>query len=619
MTGQVWTPARAVASRTTTPPANPLLEHRTPTPFDAGRWDSCRDARELWCLESAGARFSSVVGGDNKSMGKRFLLPAMLVVALFPLAASGQQRQVEDGFVSSFDGTKISYSFFAPAVRPAPIVFFTHGWGGHREREDTGWVATMLDAGYAVLTWDARGFGDSGGEANVDSQEFEVKDVQALIDFAATRPEVALDRSGDPRMGMSGGSYGGGIQLMTASVDARVDAIVPEIAWNDLVQSLLPGGVVKFGWGSLLYASGNASATSEGLDSPAGPQTGALAPQIHQAFAESTGTNTWSDETIRWFDARSPKLYLRGLRAPTLIVQGVSDTLFNATQGITNYETIRALGVPAKLLLFCGGHTVNAAGTSCNPADASDRIDRRAIAWFNHYLRDMPPATGPQVEYQVQDGTFNAVEMLPMRKRIGSGAGRIVHATAPTSGVVTAPQPSRDGVRIPVNARPGDTLLGVPQATIAVSGIGQDASYFFKLLDIDGSGKATVIDDQSTALKIAGFAGRAPTTRTIDLAAVSWTVQQGHSVMLEVSPSSNDHAASRFPSATDVDLRVSIPVLTPAGARSAAARAPGAADPRPVRPAPAPTPLPATGVGSPGLAVALLIASAGLARAVRSR
>ena len=75
--------------------------------------------------------------------------------------------------------------------------------------------------GYNTLTWDPRGIGGSGGIVNFDSPDFEARDVQALIDFVATAPEALLDGPNDPRVGMSGSSYGGGIQLATAAIDAR--------------------------------------------------------------------------------------------------------------------------------------------------------------------------------------------------------------------------------------------------------------------------------------------------------------------------------------------------------------------------------------------------------------
>ena len=51
---------------------------------------------------------------------------------------------------------------------------------------------------------------------------------------------------------MVGGSYGGGIQLVTAATDCRVDAIVPTIAWHSLVTSLDKADTVKIGWSDLL-------------------------------------------------------------------------------------------------------------------------------------------------------------------------------------------------------------------------------------------------------------------------------------------------------------------------------------------------------------------------------
>ena len=65
-------------------------------------------------------------------------------------------------------------------------------------------------------------------------------------------PGSQLDAPGDPRMGMVGGSYGGGIQLVTAATDCRIDAIVPTIAWHSLVTSLDKANTAKSGWGNLL-------------------------------------------------------------------------------------------------------------------------------------------------------------------------------------------------------------------------------------------------------------------------------------------------------------------------------------------------------------------------------
>jgi ABC-2 type transport system ATP-binding protein len=177
-----------------------------------------------------------------------------------------------DWTVTSFDGTLLRAHWFPlAAYRPGttgathPTVLMGPGWG---EAGDTDAgsgaapggpgilsalpISDLLDAGYNVLTWDPRGFGSSGGTIEVDSPSYEARDVSALISWVATRPGVELDAPGDPRMGMVGASYGGGIQLVTAATDCRVDAIVPIVAWHSLVTSLDKAGIVKTGWAGIL-------------------------------------------------------------------------------------------------------------------------------------------------------------------------------------------------------------------------------------------------------------------------------------------------------------------------------------------------------------------------------
>ena len=124
---------------------------------------------------------------------------------------------------SSFDGTPIVTHFFpakglAPGAK-APTILVGHGWAGRGATDIDGGtgegtqgqtaIGDLHRAGYNVLTWDARGFGGSGGIVSADGPEFEGRDVQSLITYVANQPEARLDAAGDPRLGMAGGSYGG--------------------------------------------------------------------------------------------------------------------------------------------------------------------------------------------------------------------------------------------------------------------------------------------------------------------------------------------------------------------------------------------------------------------------
>ena len=173
-----------------------------------------------------------------------------------------------DWNLTSFDGTIIRLHWFpvagATAAHPAPTILMGPGWGEAGDTDTTGTSSGLFDFvtirqlwnnGYNVLTWDPRGLGQSGGSAEVDSPAVEGRDMERIISWVATRPGVQLDRPGEPRLGMVGVSYGAGIQLTTAAVDCRVDAIVPTWSWHSLATSLDKGNITKNGWSGLLYAA----------------------------------------------------------------------------------------------------------------------------------------------------------------------------------------------------------------------------------------------------------------------------------------------------------------------------------------------------------------------------
>jgi ABC-2 type transport system ATP-binding protein len=513
----------------------------------------------------------------------------LLLVVGLAAPALAASFTVREGFEASFDGTPIAWTLILPegasSAEPVPVIFMTHGWAGSRTRDaSSGLARAIVEAGYALFTWDQRGFGVSGGEANVDSQEFEVRDVRALIDLVARQPEIELDAAGDPRMGMVGGSYAGGIQLMTAAADSRVDAIVPQIAWNDLPQSIKPGGVIKLGWDLLLYGSGVAAGTAQGLVSPAGPFAGSVAPQIHQALVEGAVLNDWTSATVEWFLQKSPKLYvngarlpggevLPGIRVPTFIVQGTIDNLFPLNEGIRNFEQVRANGAPVKLLFFCGGHVINLAGSSCAPApddpstpqdeSQSATIERRILAWFDRWVRGNSGVdTGSTIEYFLQDGTRATADALPTAVVSASAEGvRLVNSVTPTSGTVLAPGPSPDGVRVPIPVASGAVLLGVPQATVSVSGTGAELYLFFELLDVAPDGTVRTVDDQVMAKKVTWLSS-VPQVVEVDLGGVAWRMDPGHELFLQIATTSSDHASSRFPASATVDVEVRVPVVS---------------------------------------------------------
>lgn len=201
-------------------------------------------------------------------------------------------------------------------------------------------------------------------------------------------------------------------------------------------------------------------------------------------------------------------------------------------------------------------------------ADQGTTIAGEIDAWFATHLKDEPEAQGaPAVRHQLQDGSFRALDALTEPTAAATGVATLVNAVAPTSGQVTAGTPGgADSTRISFALDPGVQIVGIPRVrVVATSLTNAPESYaFFKLVDVDTTtGEATVIDDQTTALKIAWAGALVGARRVveIDLAGVAWSVEPGHQVSLEISPTSNDHASSRFLSVTQLAVDASLPVI----------------------------------------------------------
>ena len=141
---------------------------------------------------------------------------------------------------SGADAVELDTTLYLPAGDgPAPAVVLAHGFGGSKQSVADD-AQDLAGRGYVVLTYSARGFGESTGQIGLNDPRYEIADLSTLIDLLAERDEVELDADGDPRVGVAGGSYGGALSLLGAAYDDRIDAIAPQITWNSLTAALFP-------------------------------------------------------------------------------------------------------------------------------------------------------------------------------------------------------------------------------------------------------------------------------------------------------------------------------------------------------------------------------------------
>ncbi|PSP43835.1 hypothetical protein BRC68_05145 [Halobacteriales archaeon QH_6_64_20] len=274
--------------------------------------------------------------------------------------------------IESFDGTTIEASLYEPNTDdPRPAILMTHGWGGTRaDREPL--AELYASNGYVVLTYDSRGFGDSGGEVGVDGPN-EVGDAQELISWLADRESVRTDGEDDPRVGMDGYSYGAGIQLVTAIEDDRPDVLVPRWGWHDLRFSNDPNRVLKWAWFYGLYLSGM--------------ENGTLNEDFLALSEEAVESQNAGEDLREFWRSRSPVGQLGAIDVPTLLISGWDDRLFTPNEAFANYRGLADAGTEARLLMYDYGHDFVEFSEE-GPETQTEYADRAALAWMDDHLRD---------------------------------------------------------------------------------------------------------------------------------------------------------------------------------------------------------------------------------------
>jgi len=518
---------------------------------------------------------------------------------------------------------RLDATLYRPAVTPAPAILVAHGFGGSKDSVSAEATA-LARRGFVVLTWSARGFGASTGRIGLDSPDYEVADARALVDWLATRPDVVRDGPGEPRVGVTGASYGGALALLLAGTDRRVDAVAAEVTWNDLGQALFPNaasrapipaaqsrlntpaagafapdGVFKRDWAAYFFGAG-----------PAGPGglCGRLRPEVCAAYVQAATTGGPTPQIMSLLRHSSPTTVAGDITAPTLLIQGEHDTLFGLDQADATARQLASAGAPLKVVWYAGGHDGGEPG-----AALQDQVDD----WFDYHLRRIGKDPGTGFDYQVP-GIFDTRPGI---------APRTVHAPAyPGLGGVPVrhrepalyggPQPilrppggspaalsslpglgaalpegaaNLDGVAMDlpgqaatfVTAPLADPLevVGAPRLRLRVATAPtlttptaepgpppSEAVLFVKLYDLGPDGHRTLPGGAVAPVRIGPLpADGTPVEVTVTLAGVVWPVQAGHRLAVAVATTDRGYALPPQPARYIVSLagapRLAVPVV----------------------------------------------------------
>lgn len=501
------------------------------------------------------------------------------------------------------------------AQHPAPAVLATNGFGGSKSDGSTDAIGkAFASRGYVGLVYSGLGFGKSGCLITLDDPAIDGRAAAGLIDFlAGTRAAddgtkadyVTGDGKGDPRVGMIGGSYGGAIQMATAAVDRRVDALVPLITWNDLAYALAPNnagtregvssdtaGVFKWQWTNGFYLMGegqtilNASLDPSRFNNLTCLHFASRACETIRLLNSGRYPADRTAEMLEYARSVSPVDYLGKVKAPTLLVQGQADSLFNLNEATATYETLKAQGTTAKMIWQAWGHNGGQVPGELDLGKGNletSYVGQRVLAWFDRYLQHRQNTdTGPDFAYyrdwRSGYGTADSVPALSQkvylsgdgklvdnRSKVARGSRQYANWLIPTShsenslaGLLGLPDPKpydTKGTYLGWTSAPLTSpldVVGAPKATLKVvspktervqnSGDAADKLVLFaKVYDVAPGGGRTLVNRLVSPVRVPDV------TRpfTVQLPGVVHRYEAGHRLEFVIAASDSAYSGNR--------------------------------------------------------------------------
>ena len=438
-------------------------------------------------------------------MVRTWCAAAAAAVALLLQAGPAGAFTKQDVTLPMDDGVAIAATLTLPAGAPPaggwPAIVFLHGLA--ETRQDSQAIAeTYGFAGeqYAVLTFDARGHGQSGGLVSIDGPR-EVADTRAVFEWLRARADVA-----DDRIGAWGASYGGGAIWNSLVAGVPWAAVEVVQTWTDLYSALAPQGLVKSG-----LVAGLASSIPDARKSPE------LQAIQADAFA---GRN--AEGVAAWAQARSSLARLRGVRTPVFLMQGRRDFLFGIDQASRAFALLQG---PKRLWIGNHGHapsTFPAADTAAMLAEGRE--------WFDRFLRDVRNGIETRPPVVLADegrSTVRRLRALPATASRGTIAFAVRRTIVPQGKVVVRSPRLRGAVEV----------FGSPTVRVTASGSGGWSRLVAVLVARTPAGREIVVS--------AGGVPVRPGRRTYAIALIDQATRVPKGSRWELTLSSSTLAQSR--------------------------------------------------------------------------
>ncbi|EAB7041621.1 TPA: alpha/beta hydrolase [Escherichia coli] len=118
-----------------------------------------------------------------------------------------------------------------------PLIILCHGFCGIRNVLLPSFANAFTEAGFATITFDYRGFGESEGERGRLVPAMQTEDIISVISWAEQQTDID-----NQRIGLWGTSLGGCHVFSAAAQDQRVKCLVSQLAFAD-GDTLVTGGM----------------------------------------------------------------------------------------------------------------------------------------------------------------------------------------------------------------------------------------------------------------------------------------------------------------------------------------------------------------------------------------
>ncbi|MEV0223844.1 alpha/beta fold hydrolase [Streptomyces sp. NPDC050704] len=303
-------------------------------------------------------------------------------------------------------GTVLKANVVTPAnadgSRTYPLIVLPTSWG-LPQIEYLAQAQKLADSGYVVLTYNVRGFWQSGGEIETAGPP-DVADTSKVIDWAlANTPADAK------KIGVAGVSYGAGIGLLAAAHDKRIKAVSAMSGWADLIGSI--------------YSGRTQHSQAAALLNGAGTITGRPSAELQQVFKDFFASNLAKEpELIAWGAKRSATTYIDKINAngaAIMLANAWGDTVFSPNQYADFYEKLTG---PKRLEYRPGDHaTPEVTGLFGLPNDVWTNTGR----WFDHYLKGEDNGIDREQPVQLKSRSTGGYEGYPDWKSVGATSRKI--------------------------------------------------------------------------------------------------------------------------------------------------------------------------------------------------